>query len=53
MNDSTTIDGSAHEGILSSNKSENPIFYNANQVYLWYCSSDSHLGNTTKGFKLL
>lgn len=53
MNDSTTIAGTGHEGILSSNKSENPIFYNANQVYLWYCSSDSHLGNTTKGLELL
>jgi len=41
MTDFTTISGVAHGGILSSNATINPNFYDANQVYVWYCSSDS------------
>jgi len=44
MNDTVKIGPAAHGGILSSDQSINPYFYNANHVYIWYCSSDSHLG---------
>jgi len=48
MNDSTLIaHWVAHGGITSSNETINPYFYNSNQVYVWYCSSDSFLGNQT------
>eukprot|EP00026_Physarum_polycephalum_P010167 Phypoly_transcript_10319.p1 GENE.Phypoly_transcript_10319~~Phypoly_transcript_10319.p1 ORF type:complete len:378 (+),score=53.45 Phypoly_transcript_10319:114-1247(+) len=46
--DNQTISGVGHEGILSSTPSLNPYFYNWNHVYVWYCSSDSHLGNVSK-----
>jgi len=46
--DNQTINGVGHEGILASTPSLNPNFYNWNHVYVWYCSSDSHLGNATK-----
>lgn len=32
-------------GILSNKKDENPFYYNANHVYLPYCSSDSWSGD--------
>jgi len=47
VNDTQDISGVPHGGILSSDPTINPDFYNANQVYLWYCSSDSHSGNRT------
>jgi hypothetical protein len=45
LTDTETIGGSQHQGILSSNQTLNPYWYNANQVWLWYCTSDSHLGS--------
>jgi len=45
MNDTDCIGPACHGGILSSDPKINPYFYDANQVYIWYCSSDSHLGN--------
>jgi len=30
---------------MSGSPSVNPNFYNANQVYLWYCTSDTYSGN--------
>jgi len=45
LNDTQTILGVGHEGILSGDMTKNPHFYNANHVWLWYCSSDSHAGN--------
>ncbi|KAK9807851.1 hypothetical protein WJX72_011324 [[Myrmecia] bisecta] len=37
-------------GIMSMHPEENPAFYGWNQVYVWYCSSDSHLGDAPEGF---
>ena len=31
-------------GILSDREEDNPVFWDANHVFVWYCSSDSHLG---------
>lgn len=31
-------------GILSASRASNPLFADWNHVYLWYCTSDSHLG---------
>lgn len=31
-------------GILSATHADNPLFADWNHVYLWYCTSDSHLG---------
>ena len=31
-------------GILSDRQDENPVFWDYNHVFVWYCSSDSHLG---------
>jgi len=45
--DNETISGVGHEGILSSDPVQNPHFYDANHVWMWYCSSDSHIGNRT------
>eukprot|EP01113_Clastostelium_recurvatum_P018995 TRINITY_DN2239_c0_g1_i1.p1 TRINITY_DN2239_c0_g1~~TRINITY_DN2239_c0_g1_i1.p1 ORF type:complete len:407 (-),score=62.93 TRINITY_DN2239_c0_g1_i1:268-1404(-) len=55
---STGPAGIGHAGILSSNQTENPHFYNSNHVWLWYCSSDSNLGtrpasNATFGYHFL
>ena len=47
MTENFVLNHTYHKGILSTNSSINPLFYNANHVYLWYCSSDSHLGNGT------
>ena len=33
-------------GILSDREAENPVFWDYNHVFVWYCSSDSHLGAT-------
>ena len=38
-----------NHGILSANLQENPYFGSWNRVHLWYCSSDSHLGEATVG----
>eukprot|EP00026_Physarum_polycephalum_P004876 Phypoly_transcript_04900.p1 GENE.Phypoly_transcript_04900~~Phypoly_transcript_04900.p1 ORF type:complete len:383 (+),score=41.65 Phypoly_transcript_04900:775-1923(+) len=55
LNDTTLSPDVNHWGINSGNATANPHFYNANQVYLWYCSSDVHAGdieasNATGGF---
>jgi len=47
LNDTARSPDVNHGGINSGNASANPHFYNANQVYLWYCSSDNHAGNVT------
>ena len=31
-------------GILSDREGENPVFWDYHHVFVWYCSSDSHLG---------
>ena len=31
-------------GVLSDQPDENPVFWDYNHVFVWYCSSDSHLG---------
>ena len=31
-------------GILSASPAANPLFADWNHAYLWYCTSDSHLG---------
>ena len=36
-------------GILSASLQENPYFGSWNRVHLWYCSSDSHLGEAAGG----
>eukprot|EP01113_Clastostelium_recurvatum_P034231 TRINITY_DN4617_c0_g1_i3.p1 TRINITY_DN4617_c0_g1~~TRINITY_DN4617_c0_g1_i3.p1 ORF type:complete len:390 (+),score=63.77 TRINITY_DN4617_c0_g1_i3:3-1172(+) len=46
LNDTTMSQDVNHWGINSSNKTANPHFYNANQVYIWYCTSDMWAGNT-------
>jgi hypothetical protein len=55
LNDTTVSPDVNHWGINSGNATANPRFYNANQVYLWYCSSDVYSGdieasNKTGGF---
>jgi len=45
LNDSTVSKDLNHGGINSGDQTVNPHFYNANQVYLWYCSSDNYAGN--------
>lgn len=30
----------ALDGMFSTNKSSNPLLWDANQVFVWYCSSD-------------
>ena len=35
-------------GILSDDPLQNPNFHDWTHVYLWYCSSDSHLGDASK-----
>jgi hypothetical protein len=45
LNDNTVSRDVNHGGINSASATVNPHFYNANQVYVWYCSSDSHIGN--------
>jgi len=52
LNDSTISKDVNHGGINSGNQTVNPHFYNVNQVYLWYCSSDNYAGNIrrTTGF---
>jgi len=52
ITDFDTIQGSADNGILSSLVALNPYFYNANHVWLWYCTSDSHIGNKTANASL-
>eukprot|EP01088_Endostelium_zonatum_P016587 TRINITY_DN4548_c0_g1_i1.p1 TRINITY_DN4548_c0_g1~~TRINITY_DN4548_c0_g1_i1.p1 ORF type:complete len:393 (+),score=41.73 TRINITY_DN4548_c0_g1_i1:13-1191(+) len=47
MTDSDCIGPACHAGILSSNPTLNPYFHDSNHVYIWYCTSDSHLGNQT------
>ena len=47
MNNDFILNESYHQGILSTDAVLNPYFADANHVYLWYCSSDSHLGNTS------
>jgi len=47
LNDTTLSQDVNHWGINSGNATANPHFYNANQVYLWYCSSDTYAGNVT------
>ena len=36
-------------GILSEDPEENPYFSTWSHVYVWYCSSDSHLGEAAAG----
>ena len=36
-------------GILSDDPAENPYFSSWNHVAVWYCSSDSHLGDAPAG----
>lgn len=36
-------------GILSANPVENPFWAGWNHVYIWYCTSDSHLGDAPLG----
>ena len=36
-------------GILSDDPAENPYFSSWNHVAIWYCSSDSHLGDAPAG----
>ena len=36
-------------GITSTDPAQNPSFHGWNQVHIWYCSSDSHLGDTSTG----
>lgn len=45
LNDTAMSPDVNHWGINSGNETANPHFYNANQVYLWYCSSDLHAGD--------
>ncbi len=41
----TVPDGLAQpRGVLSDREAENPVFWDYNHVFVWYCSSDSHLG---------
>jgi len=47
LNDETESDDVNHLGINSGDPLPNPHFFNVNQVYLWYCSSDTHSGNQT------
>ncbi len=44
-----TIGDAARAGILSDEPSQNPKFYNFNQVYLHYCSSDVWVGGGADG----
>lgn len=36
-------------GILSEDAAANPYFHDWNHVFVWYCSSDSHLGDAPPG----
>eukprot|EP01112_Ceratiomyxa_fruticulosa_P017961 TRINITY_DN5686_c0_g1_i1.p1 TRINITY_DN5686_c0_g1~~TRINITY_DN5686_c0_g1_i1.p1 ORF type:complete len:389 (-),score=55.64 TRINITY_DN5686_c0_g1_i1:105-1271(-) len=45
LNDTTKSPDVNHGGINSGSKEANPHFYNANQAYIWYCSSDVWAGN--------
>ena len=36
-------------GITSTDPAQNPSFHGWNHVHVWYCSSDSHLGDTSTG----
>lgn len=36
-------------GVLSNDPAANPSFHDWNHVYLWYCSSDSFLGDAAWG----
>eukprot|EP00884_Botryococcus_braunii_P020346 jgi/Botrbrau1/6996/Bobra.0165s0026.1 len=37
------------DGILSRDPERNPLFFTWSHVYIWYCSSDSHLGDAPAG----
>jgi len=45
LNDTTVSPDVNHGGINSGDPTVNPHFYNANQAYVWYCSSDTHAGD--------
>jgi len=45
LNDTTRSPDVNHFGLNSGNSTANPHLFNANQVYLWYCSSDAYAGD--------
>ncbi|EIE18482.1 hypothetical protein COCSUDRAFT_60148 [Coccomyxa subellipsoidea C-169] len=42
---------SQSHGITSTDAAQNPDFSSWNHVHVWYCSSDSHLGDASPGSK--
>lgn len=47
VTDPNMIPGSVSTGILSPSPRLNPDFFDANIVYVFYCTSDNYTGNTT------